>query len=57
MIEIVKFSCSDDSFDDDRDEIDNAIDLKFDSIKNDFKKDDANEDKANEDNANVDNAS
>jgi hypothetical protein len=62
MIEIVKFSCLNDNFDDDRDEIDNAFDLKFDSMKNDFKKDDANEDKVNEDNAsvnnvNVDNAS
>ncbi len=56
MIEIVKFSCSDNNSDDDRDEIDNAIDLKFDSMKNNFKKNDANEDKANEDNAIVDNA-
>jgi hypothetical protein len=50
MIEIVKFSCSDDNFDDNRDEIDNAIDLKFESIRNDFKKDDVDEDKANENN-------
>jgi hypothetical protein len=57
MIEIVKFSCSKNNSDDDRDEIDNAIDLKFDSMKNDFKKDDANKNKTNEDNANVDNAS
>jgi hypothetical protein len=56
MIEIVKFSCLNDNSDDDRDEIDNAIDLKFDSMNNDFKKNDANEDKTNEDNAIVNNA-
>jgi hypothetical protein len=56
IIEIVKFSCSDNNSDDDRDEIDNAIDLKFDSMRNDFKKNDANKNKANENNAIVDNA-
>ncbi len=57
MIDIVKFSCSNDNSDDDRDEIDNAIDLKFDSMKNNFKRKNANKNKVNENNANVDNAS
>jgi hypothetical protein len=35
-------------FDDNRDEIENAIDLKFDSMKNDLKKNDENENKTNE---------
>ncbi len=53
----MKSSCLNDNSDDDRDEINNAFKLKFDSMRNDFKKDDADEDKANEDNANIDNAS
>ncbi len=61
MIEIVKSLYTNDNFDNDRDEIDNAINLNFYSMRNDFKRNDANENKANEnktkiDNTNVDDA-